>query len=344
MENITDKRLGLIRLDAGPLKITSARPFNTYFNIRTSKNLRTYKLTAQDSSDLSHAFGEDQSNIRIYKTTTQDSLLVHLLALDSIDNAIDTSLYVKYLTREVTPEAFKTNLISSSILAHTGQLEAKLQFTKPLKEVNFDSIYFQVDSLTRVNFSPQDLTYDPPLKTMTIKKTLDRSFFTSGTTNGTARRGTRVQQPIAQTDGKQSTQVNELHLGQAAFISTEGDSSEQIVQNVKPLNEQELSVINIEIKTSEPSFLVQLLDSKHTILKQVNDQRRARFTDVVPGEYQIRLVIDRNKNRRWDPGNYFTDTEPEPIVYYRAPDGSTNIKGVKANWEVGTDGEMFITY
>jgi len=65
---------------------------------------------------------------------------------------------------------------------------------------------------------------------------------------------------------------------------------------------------------------------------------------VEPGEYQIRLLIDTNDNGRWDPGNYFKNIEPEKIIYYRAADGSTTIKGVKANWEIGTDGEMFITY
>jgi hypothetical protein len=40
IENIEGISVGLVRLDAGPLKITSARPYNTYFNIRTTKNLR----------------------------------------------------------------------------------------------------------------------------------------------------------------------------------------------------------------------------------------------------------------------------------------------------------------
>jgi hypothetical protein len=54
--------------------------------------------------------------------------------------------------------------------------------------------------------------------------------------------------------------------------------------------------------------------------------------------------VDKNANGRWDPGNYFKREEPEPIIYYHAPDGTTAIKGVKANWDIGTDGEMFITY
>lgn len=347
MENMKDVSIGLIRLDAGPLKMTSARPYNTYFNIRTTKNLRTFTLAATDSTeaDLSYSFGEDQANIRLYKTTAKDSIQIHLLAIDSIDNVIDTTLYAKYLTREVTPEKFDVKLISSSILAHRGQMEAVLQFSKPLKELNFDSIYFQVDSLTRVNFSPEDFTWEILSKRMTIQKKLDRQLFDNGESSTPARRGGRVQQPVKQEAGdKKEIPLHELNLRRGAFISIEGDSSAQIVQTIKPLNEQELSVINMQIRTSEPSFFVELLDSSYKIIQRSTKQHNVVFQDVVPGEYQIRLIIDTNQNGRWDPGNYFQFTEPEKIIYYRAADGSTIIKGVMANWVIGTEGEMFITY
>lgn len=344
LENIQNKTIGLIHLDAGPLKITSARAFNTYFNIRTSKNLRTFTLTAPDSSDLSYSFGEDQSNIKIYKTTALDSIQVHLTAIDSIDNAIDTTLYAKFLTREVTPEAFDTKLISSSILAHTGALEATLQFTKPIGEINFDSLYFQADSLTQVQITAQDLTWDLLTRRMSIKKDLDRNLFQDGPINGQSRRGPRTAAAAETPDQPKRTAINKFHSGKGAFISVESDSSAAIVQAIKPAAEQELSTINIEVRTGEPSFIVELLDTSFKVLRQVKNRSKVRFSDLTPGEYHIRLIIDMNKNGRWDPGNYFTETESEPVIYYRAVDGTTTIKGVKANWEIGTDGEMFITY
>lgn len=348
LEDIKDISVGLVRLDAGPLRITSARPYNTYFNIRTSKNLRTFTLSAIDSSKLSYTYGEDQANIRVYRTTEKDSLQVHLIALDSIDNVIDTTLFVKYLTREVTPEKFDVRINSSSLYAHTGQLQAILQLSKPIGEVNFDSLYFLVDSLTRVNFSPQDLTWDPLKKTLTINKQLDPTAFENKTENGQTRRAAR--RPLATSPDTATNQppprnlLYELHLHRGALTSIEKDSSAALTQTLKPLREDELSVIHMLIRTSEPSYLVQLLDNNYKIIQQKANQTRNVFTDVVPGEYQIRLIIDTNANGRWDPGNYFKNEEPEPIVYYRTPDGSTAIKGVKANWVVGTDDEMFITY
>lgn len=342
LENIEGVKIGMVNLDAGPLKITSARPYNTYFNIKTTKNLRTFRLAAIDSSTLSYTFGEDHANIRLYNTTEKDSIQVNLLALDSIDNQIDTTLYAKFLAREVTPEEFSADVLSIKILSHTGQIEAVLKFSKPLRFINFDSIYFQVDSLTRVQFTSEDTTWDPLKRQVTISKEISPSIFGNGQPNGQARRG-RAPTPETEEE-KQLEKINELNLRTAAFISIEGDTSETIVQQIKPLSEQDLSIINIGIRTAEESFIVQLVDRDSKVIQEVANETNVRFQNVVPGDYQVRLIIDRNENGRWDPGNYFEKREPEQIIYYRGADGTTTIKGVKANWEVGADDEMLITY
>lgn len=336
--------IGLVRLDATPLKLTSARPYNTYFNIRANKNLRTFDITATDSSDLSFTFGENNANIRVYKTTEKDSLAIHLVAQDSLDNRIDTTLYAKYLTRQVTPEKFDVSIPTSSLLVDKGLLKATLLFTKPIGEIDFDSIFFQVDSLNKITFTPQDLLWDPLLRKMTIEKTFDRALYPSDEATTIQGRPTRSLSPKAPKSSESSIKPNQLILGKGAFLSIENDSSKHIAQSMTPMREADLSVINIEIRTTETSFLVQLLDNNYKVVQQQQNKPKIRFSDITPGDYQIRLIIDSNSNGRWDPGNYFEGEEPEKIIYYRSPDGTTSIKGVKANWEIGTDGEMFITY
>lgn len=344
LDNISEVSIGLINLDAGPLKLTSARPYNTYFNIRTSKNLRTFNLSAVDSSDIVYSFGEDHANIRVYDTTEKDSLQIHLQALDSIGNTIDTTLYAKFLTREVTPEEFKISLEKSSLMGHKGDFEAVIQLTKPWKKINFDSIYYRVDSLTQVNFSDQDLTWEPLERKIKIKKKLDKAYFTKPDANGQTMGRRGAPTPIQVPDSvEKQIPLYEFYLGTGAFISIEDDSSQRATQSVKPVYSDDLSIINIEIQTDEDHFIVELLDNNFKVIRQVKNQRKVRFEDVVPGDYKIRLIIDENQNGMWDPGNYFKNTEPEKAIYYESADGSTTIKGVKANWDVG-EGEMFITY
>jgi uncharacterized protein (DUF2141 family) len=343
-DTIGNVNVGLIRLDAGRLKLTCARPYNTYFNIRTTKNLRTFNITASDSSDLSFTFGENNANIRVYKTTDKDSLSIHLVALDSIDNRIDTTLYAKYLTRQATPEKFDVTIQASSLLVERGILKATLTFTKPIATIDFDSIYFQVDSLNKINFTAQDLLWDPLTRKITIEKTFDRALYPTADAGSLQSRPSRSLPKKTPKSDTPPFKPNQLTLGKGAFISIENDSSKHLTQAFTPQREADLSIINIEIHTNEKSYIVELLDNNYKVVQQEKNKPKVRFTDITPGEYQIRLIIDSNSNGRWDPANYFTGEEPEKIVYYRSPDGTTAIKGAKANWEIGTNGEMFITY
>ncbi len=182
------------------------------------------------------------------------------------------------------------------------------------------------------------------MRALNIKKKVDKNLFLTEETNTKPLKNAK---DTTQTGGKSETKktiLNEFYLGTGAFISIENDSSKKIAQTIKPVKEEELSIINIEIKTKEEAFVVELLDNAFKVIKRFKNKTKVRFEDITPGEYQIRLIIDSNCNGRWDPGNYFMETEPEKIIYYRAADASTIIKGVKANWVVGEGGEMFITY
>jgi hypothetical protein len=92
--NMNSISIPVIRLDARPLKLTSARPSGTFFNIKTSKNLKTYTIDSPDFETIYTSFGEDNANIRIYNNLIeQDSIPIHFLAHDSINNKIDTTLF-----------------------------------------------------------------------------------------------------------------------------------------------------------------------------------------------------------------------------------------------------------
>ena len=46
-----------------------------------------------------------------------------------------------------------------------------------------------------------------------------------------------------------------------------------------------------------------------------------------PGDYEIRILYDENKNGTWDPGNYTLKKQPERAVTL------PQVFTVKANWE-----------
>jgi hypothetical protein len=59
----------------------------------------------------------------------------------------------------------------------------------------------------------------------------------------------------------------------------------------------------------------------------MEENATVEFPSLPPGMYRIRLILDSNKNGRWDTGDYMTKRQPERIIYYP---GSVEIR---ANWE-----------
>ena len=143
-------RLPFIHLDSRPLKLTSARPYGTYFNVKTTKNLTSFKITTSEDEHIVSSFGEDHANIRVYNTfEDKDSVSIHFTGMDSINNFIDTTLYVKFSNRDVKPDNFTLTLKRFNVVGTKGLIQGQIQFTKPILAVNFDSIFYSIDSTTK---------------------------------------------------------------------------------------------------------------------------------------------------------------------------------------------------
>jgi uncharacterized protein (DUF2141 family) len=323
--------LPLIRLDARPLKITNMRPYNTYFNVKTSKNLDSYNLTSEDS--ISSSFGEDHANIKIYNTFNTDSTLVKLVATDSIGNTTDSSFYVKFIAREVTPEKFSTNVEDATILVHRGTFQAKINFTKPTSLFNPDSLFLQIDSLTRLSLSDADFKWSSSRTDVVIHKKFDTSPYRQLTATQKANRDKPEKSETARPP--KHTFINKLISGKGAFLSVEKDSSASISRDVKPIQLEDLGTLTVTVDTSEPYFIAELLSTEFKTIRTARNVKRVKWEDLPPGNYKIRLIIDRNNNGKWDPGNYNQKEEPEPMIYLLRPKAKPeNTVFIRANWDV----------
>ncbi len=66
--------------------------------------------------------------------------------------------------------------------------------------------------------------------------------------------------------------------------------------------------------------------------KDLNKNSVINFLE--PGEYSFRLIIDENKNEKWDAGNVFLKIQPEKILFF-----SEKVK-IRANWETEVELEF----
>ena len=98
---------------------------------------------------------------------------------------------------------------------------------------------------------------------------------------------------------------------------------------VKPLDSY--GKMFIQIKEPHESWLVQVLNRKETVVQQTyitNKSGKIGFRYLNPGEYMLRIVVDENRNGKWDSGNYFERFQPEELIYYPSK------INVRKNWEV----------
>ena len=327
----------IIRLDSRPLRLISARPYNTYFNIRTAKNLHTYQLQAvepEDSLRFRHTYGPDHANIQVYLPQVgTDSIPLNFSATDSIGNKLDTTLFAKLAPRLTTPEPFRVTSEKLQLFPETYVLSSSFTTNKPVALINYDSILYVLDSTTIIPILAEDVTITQDTK-ITLRKILPAEHFKPATT-------VPASEDFRSSGNQQSkSQINKLRLGKGAFVSIETDSSEATEAPATVLRSDNTGVIAVRVETTEQHYIVRLLNRDYSINQVAYNQNTVTFRNLAPGDYMLSLVIDQNNNQQWDPGSFYRREEPEPVIFYRNEEGTSTIS-IKANWELGP---LLITY
>ena len=89
-------------------------------------------------------------------------------------------------------------------------------------------------------------------------------------------------------------------------------------------------IINLTLPVEEEKHILQLLDDRQTVLQQKKMDRNDRydFRNLRPGSYHLRLIHDKNRNGKWDTGNYLEGIQPEPVFFFHEP------IQIRENWDI----------
>jgi uncharacterized protein (DUF2141 family) len=95
------------------------------------------------------------------------------------------------------------------------------------------------------------------------------------------------------------------------------------IQNKNHYGKIILSIENIE--TQGKDFIIQLLDDKNAVLKSITKSNLevTIFEYLQPGSYSFRLILDENRNKKWDTGDYLNEQQPEKTIIYN---GTVSVK------------------
>lgn len=108
-----------------------------------------------------------------------------------------------------------------------------------------------------------------------------------------------------------------LSIDSAAFVGLYGlhTKKQETKLGFKPLNQY--STLNLTIKNSQPSYIVQLLGNGEKVVRQQQVIKGAAdFYFLTPGTYHIRILNDRNGNGIWDTGLYESKERAEEVYYF----------------------------
>jgi len=128
---------------------------------------------------------------------------------------------------------------------------------------------------------------------------------------------------------KQEEQLYSITLRNGALTDYLSNINDSVVyrQQVKPI--ADFASLNLTLDNADEfPLLIELIDEKFKVVKQTYLEANAPvfFEHITPGKYFIRLIVDQNKNKIWDPGNFLDKLAPERVVYY------PSIIELRANW------------
>lgn len=111
------------------------------------------------------------------------------------------------------------------------------------------------------------------------------------------------------------------------------ETNDTIQAQVKGKKAEDFAKVKVIFRKKEVSFpiIIQLTDPNYkTIYEQYAETAKDfyLFDFVLPNSYLIRVIEDKNKNKKWDTGNYLKHLQPERIFHF------PNKVDARANWEI----------
>ena len=287
--------LVLTQPDQRPPLLTARTPSPTQLRLSYNEGLRSARLAPLPTSPNAAAVAEVTQLVErgrtvvVYKTPTVGDGRYLLTATDSTGNIGSDTLQLKF----PVPPAAARKVANPPLYAVEGtprtvfpEGQVKFQFAVPVRVASGKPFGTLVeDSVRRRPLRlPADGTLSPDRTQLAVRfnaKAKNRLDIVLDSTAVTAITG-------------QSLRLKPLRLG---------------------LSEQDVSTsLSGTLTTKEKSFELQLLDDKFQIIASLNSPKGSyMFTDMPPGTYRLRVLIDADSDGHWRGGDPKLLLLPEPI-------------------------------
>lgn len=331
LEQTDTFKLQTVSYDVSPLNFISARPTAHYFEIRYSKAITKYQLFPK----LPSKTVSDNTVIRVYNDSSivGDSLKLIIHASDTVLNQRSDTTYVQFRESQRKRNEFKTSIIPKS-----GQLPTNptiiLKTSKPAKLSSTFAFQLLIDTLYQISIPVDTVINNYNNTTFELAIQLSKNGYHHHLDSiiNIYRRDSANLDSIQLIHWKNITNLNRdkflLSLQKSSILSVENDSNTVITNQYSFYKPENYGQLTVYIKTDQPSYLVQVIDKNGKPAKQKWNCNPCLFEGLKPEEYSVRIYIDINQNKTWDPGNILKNQLPEPVINFQ------EITTIRANWSV----------
>lgn len=328
--NLQEVELKIALEDHAPPELLRSRAEGRYYDLAfdepigqiTAQTIPSDTLAYTDS--LTYQIQSDPKIVRFYNLqAVYDSIPIQIIAEDTLSNQLIDTLKIAFLelnqdnlSRRAQRNANQKSRFNAQIsfvdkTKQDSRTGINYLFTKPVKRVDFSRFSYLPD---------QDSTRLGPL-------------FVDSLTSFSWNKSRTLLSIKRETDFEQGIQISTDSL---TFISIEDDTLLAQTASYVVKDPGQFGSIYGTIATSEPHYIVQLLDSRKQVINQVIDQKNYEFAFLPAGNYEIRIILDRNQNGKWDNSDVKNNIPAEEILFRVLP----NEGRLREKWDI----EAIITF
>lgn len=124
----------------------------------------------------------------------------------------------------------------------------------------------------------------------------------------------------------------QLSITEGAILGKTKNVSNKFQKEIEFKQDRDFGDLTIQLTDSISSGIIHVLQKNQVIRALTfNQTNKISLPNLLPGEYTFKIILDHNKNGKWDPISPETKTLAEEVLLFKTP-----VK-IRANWEVETN-------
>ncbi|GAB4326892.1 MAG: hypothetical protein OHK0038_00400 [Flammeovirgaceae bacterium] len=314
--------------DNKPLVFNKAQTQKGYTDLIFNKPLKNAKITPTNEDYIDKIYFKIEKNsIYLYyadKNLPQDSTQIAYFAEDSLGQSLKDTLNVKFAPKdESKPSSDKENAKQKD-KENKENTQREAPQSPKLKFTQVSPKGLEISKNEAFNLV---LSFPVPLKTYFIDS-LKLSFSKEEAVAISQKHFLSEDRTVFTIENFNFDRDVSLDFKKGAFVSIFDDSTDVNSLKFTLKKPEKYGIINGKVETTQTSFIIQLLNDKFEVEKEIRNQTKFRFENVNPGKKFIRVLIDENLDNQWSKGSFKNNIVPEKVYHF--------IKEIelKANWEI----------